>query len=93
MDLELSSSLAAMIANFYEKGGKGGEGGHGAKKGHDSIDRQEAMHTEKVGLLAQEEEDDEQKTSRQLEMTQMTEPMLLDLEDGKTKNSKSGTTI
>ena len=90
----LTLSLAAMIANFYEKGGKGGEGGHGAKKGHDNIDRQEAIHTEKVGLLSQEEEDDdEQKTSRQLEMTHTTQPMLLDLEDGKSNNSKSGLAI
>jgi len=86
----LTLSLAAMIANFYEKGGKGGEGGHGKKKGHDQTDRQEALPVEKVGLLAPEDEDEDQKT-KQIEMKQMAEPMLLDLEDGKT--TKSGVSI
>jgi UDP-galactose transporter B1 len=88
----LTLSLAAMIANFYEKGGKGGEGGHGKKKGHDNTDRQEALPTEKVGLLAPEEEDDEQKSSK-IEMKKMTEPMLLDLEDGSSNKNKSGVSI
>ena len=87
----LTLSLAAMIANFYEKGGKGGgEGGHGKKKGHDQTDRQEALPVEKVGLLAPEDEDEDQKT-KQIEMKQMVEPMLLDLEDGKT--TKSGVSL
>ena len=88
----LTLSLAAMIANFYEKGGKGGEGGHGKKKGHDSADRQEALQTEKVGLLAPEEEDDEQKSSK-VEMKKMSEPMLLDLEDGSNAKNKPGVSV
>ena len=89
----LTLSLAAMIANFYEKGGKGGgEGGHGKKKGHDTTDRQEALPTEKVGLLAPEEDDDEQKASK-IEMKKIAEPMLLDLEDGSNTNNKQGVSI
>jgi hypothetical protein len=47
-------SLAAMISNFYEKGGSGGHGGHGKKASEG--DRKEAVAEERVPLMVEDDE-------------------------------------
>lgn len=69
----LALSLAAMIANFYEKGG-------GKHKGTDSKDKKEALPQEKQHLLGPDQENSDDLETNNVELVKAVErPSEVDL--------------